>query len=164
MRYILTTLTIIAFIALFALLNHARQKAGYITPGFLSVVLVWITYLVIKSIRRNYPSKIKTKTNQWIEITNIRNNENPERIITTKNMQMTTNTDKIGNTLQYSSLKEELKAKCIPSNFTYPYDDNKVKVANKLYPQILSCSPDDETKLKELRDKAANELNITFSN
>ena len=77
---------------------------------------------------------------------------------------MTTNTDKIGNILQYSSLKEELKAKCIPSNFTYPYDDQKVKVANKLYPQILACSPDDETKLKELRDKAANELNITFLN
>lgn len=81
-----------------------------------------------------------------------------------KGIHERTNLDTEKDEPQYSSLKEELKAKCIPSNFTYPYDDQKVKVANKLYPQILSCSPDDETKLKELRDKAANELNITFLN
>lgn len=72
------------------------------------------------------------------------------------------NSDIVKDKPKLSTLREELKAKCIPSNFTYPYDYYKVKIANELYIQILSCSPDDETKLKELKEKAANELNITF--
>ena len=63
----------------------------------------------------------------------------------------------------YDSLHEELKARCAPENFMNPYEPEKVSRANKLYSEILSIDKNDDEKLKLLRLRAMEELDIKFS-
>jgi hypothetical protein len=63
----------------------------------------------------------------------------------------------------YDSLHEELKARCAPENFMNPYEPEKVSRANKLYSEILSIGKNDNEKLKLLRLRAMEELDIKFS-
>ncbi len=63
----------------------------------------------------------------------------------------------------YESLYEELKLKCNPNRFMMPYDEQRVKLANELYRQLLETSSQDENALRKLRNRAIEELGVYFS-
>lgn len=64
----------------------------------------------------------------------------------------------------YTSLYSELVLKCNPENYLSPYNPNLLKIANKLYAQVLSLKDsEDEAQLRVLRNTASKELGINFS-
>lgn len=67
-------------------------------------------------------------------------------------------TDKI-----YPSLYDELKEKCSPSNYMFPYDREKIDVANALYGELMNFGRKDTEQLINLRREATDKLNISFS-
>lgn len=67
------------------------------------------------------------------------------------------NQKKLKSTLHY-----RLLTACNPSNFLKPYNKELVDKANILYQHVLSTSPTDEKRLKELRSTAVDELGINF--
>ena len=68
------------------------------------------------------------------------------------------------NNVAYSRLiYNELIAKCNPKCFMDPYDYEKVKYANWLYPKIEGCSCDDFDRIRDLRHLAMVNLGIRFS-
>lgn len=62
----------------------------------------------------------------------------------------------------YSSLYEELRQKCNPSNFMHPYNFELVKLSNALYSEI-EVNKSDMDALKRIRRRAVAELGIKIS-
>lgn len=60
-------------------------------------------------------------------------------------------------------LLEELKKKCNPSNFMNPYNYEKVRIANELYPRLLKCEGNNNEELVEIRKEAISKLGIVLS-
>ena len=64
----------------------------------------------------------------------------------------------------YTSLYSELVLKCNPENYLSPYNPNLLKIANRLYAQVLSLKDSgDEAQLRVLRNTVSKELGINFS-
>lgn len=65
---------------------------------------------------------------------------------------------------EYPSLYDELVDKCNPLNFRSPYNPQKLDIANDLYAEIIqyNCNTSEEI-LKNIRDRAIQSLQITFS-
>lgn len=64
----------------------------------------------------------------------------------------------------YTSLYSELVLKCNPRNYLSPYNPNLLKIANRIYAQVLSLKDSgDEAQLRVLRNTASKELGINFS-
>jgi len=62
----------------------------------------------------------------------------------------------------YSSLYEELRQKCNPSNFMHPYNFELVKLSNALYSE-MEVNKSDMDALKRIRRRAVAELGIKIS-
>lgn len=60
-------------------------------------------------------------------------------------------------------LLDELIDKCNPQNFMEPYNYEKVKIANELYPRLLNCDGNDNAELVEVRKEAISKLGIVLS-
>lgn len=71
--------------------------------------------------------------------------------------------DSDGNGKYYHYLLDELLDKCNPQNFMKPYNYEKVRIANELYPQLLNCKKDDNDKLVSIRQMAINKLGINIT-
>ena len=67
--------------------------------------------------------------------------------------------EKVKSTLHYKLLQV-----CNPSNYFNPYNKEMIDKANLIYQEVLSTSPNDNIKLKELRSKVTKELGINFIN
>ncbi len=78
-------------------------------------------------------------------------------VIGTSYSEYYSNQKKIKSTLHY-----RLLTACNPSNFIKPYNKEIIDIANSIYQQILSTSPTDHVKLKNLRSKVTKELGISF--
>lgn len=62
----------------------------------------------------------------------------------------------------FPSLCDELMERCNPTHFMFPYDKEKVDVANEIYSQVLN-NKNDPLFLKELRSKAIRQLHVKFT-
>jgi len=71
------------------------------------------------------------------------------------------NNEKLPIENKYSTLYEELVARCDPACFMEPYDKERVNCANEIYSQVLlnENSPD---VLRQLRSRAIKELDVKF--
>ena len=63
----------------------------------------------------------------------------------------------------YPSLYEELLDKCDPKNFMEPYDQAKVEKAIRVYGDLQKADKKDTNRLREIRDRAMQDLGITVS-
>ena len=73
------------------------------------------------------------------------------------------NSDSKGSGDYYEYLYSDLIEKCHPKNFMEPYDFEKVKVANELYPKLLACDKKDNSNLLAIRNEAINKLGIKMT-
>ena len=73
------------------------------------------------------------------------------------------NSDSKGSGDYYEYLYSDLIEKCHPKNFMEPYDFEKVKVANELYPKLLACDKKEYSKLLAIRNEAINKLGIKMT-
>lgn len=63
----------------------------------------------------------------------------------------------------YPNLYEELLDKCDPKNFMEPYDQAKVEKAIRVYGDLQKADKKDTNRLREIRDRAMQDLGITVS-
>lgn len=63
----------------------------------------------------------------------------------------------------YESLYEELCIKCSPEQFLEPYNQQKVRVSNSLYSELISLTEFNTVELISIRARAISELGISFS-
>ena len=63
----------------------------------------------------------------------------------------------------YPNLYEELLDKCDPKNFMEPYDQAKVEKAIRVYGDLQKADKKDTNRLREIRDRAMQDLSITVS-
>lgn len=63
----------------------------------------------------------------------------------------------------YSSLYVELKEKCNPEKYLFPYNKEKVDIANALYKKLIDTNPIDNSALNIIRDQAIQKLGIVLS-
>lgn len=71
--------------------------------------------------------------------------------------------DRHGNGDYNKYLLNELLDKCNPQNFMNPYNYEKVKIANELYPRLQKCDGNDNDELIEIRKEAISKLGIILS-
>ena len=71
--------------------------------------------------------------------------------------------DRHGNGDYNKYLLNELLDKCNPQNFMNPYNYEKVKIANELYPLLQKCDGNDNDELVEIRKEAISKLGIILS-
>lgn len=60
-------------------------------------------------------------------------------------------------------LLNELLCKCNPQVFMNPYNYEKVRIANELYPRLLKCNVNDNEELVKIRKEAIYKLGIVLS-
>ena len=63
----------------------------------------------------------------------------------------------------YPNLYEELLDKCDPKNFMVPYDQARVDKAILIYGDLQKVDRNDDNRLREIRDRAMQDLGITVS-
>ena len=63
----------------------------------------------------------------------------------------------------YPNLYEELLDKCDPKNFMEPYDQAKVEKSIRVYGDLQKADKKDTNRLREIRDRAMQDLGITVS-
>lgn len=63
----------------------------------------------------------------------------------------------------YSSLYVELKEKCNPEKYLFPYNKEKVDIANELYKKLIDANPVDNSALNVIRDQAIQKLGVVLS-
>ena len=71
--------------------------------------------------------------------------------------------DRHGNGDYNIYLIDELLDKCHPKNFMDPYDYEKVRIANELYPRLLKYEGNNNDELVQIRKEATSKLGIVLS-
>ena len=71
------------------------------------------------------------------------------------------NNEKLPIENKYSTLYEELVARCDPACFMEPYDKERVNCANEIYSQVL-LNENSPNVLRQLRSRAIKELDVKF--
>lgn len=127
------------------LLNTSESPWGRAVGAGLGAVLLSVIWYTIEFLRNKKKVKEQTK---------IYNEEKADAFI---------KSDRHGNGDYNKYLLNELLDKCNPQNFMTPYNYEKVKIANELYPRLLKCEGNDNEELVEIRKEAINKLGIVLS-
>ena len=127
------------------LLNTSESPWGRAVGAGLGAVLLSVIWYTIEFLRNKKKVKEQTK---------IYNEEKADAFI---------KSDRHGNGDYNKYLLNELLDKCNPQNFMTPYNYEKVKIANELYPRLLKCEGNDNEELVEIRKEAISKLGIILS-